>query len=448
MKTTKLFTTLAAFALVLGLGACDLTEDEETPTTSSDTSEPTGGDKGETEETSELTNYTVAFNFVDSDEEATSIPDYATAYIIGSWDSWGAFLPLTLDDGVYSYTFASIEAGTYEYKGVMWYTGEEVSWTNCVEIITEGTGNATLVVSEEEGDNYTQTIQVTLTETLEERGEPVVTYVITIGSLPAAPDGIVLYAAGNFNGTWNESGWYEWGDPVALTNNGDATYNLVLYELPVLNEHTEALSFEVLADDTTDETQDMWNYILGSHTFTADDVNVEEGATKSITIETSYTSWYEDGGVFPPLGEEEEDFYVAFINGNTGDFTSYDMTFTADIACWEGGSCTASHTQISDNHYAFYSSVASYYSGAVTNFELSANGHSFKTTAGVTIPSNESGTPIYIGICWVDNWQADTSSTTWDVDVTISAAGWQFIPSTQTVESFLNSYTVSAYWDN
>ncbi len=51
MKKTKLFTSIAALALVLGLGACDLTEEEETPDETGETTET--GEVTETGDTSD-----------------------------------------------------------------------------------------------------------------------------------------------------------------------------------------------------------------------------------------------------------------------------------------------------------------------------------------------------------------------------------------------------------
>lgn len=137
MKITKLLTSVAALALVLSLGACEGTTKEET-------SEDTAEDYVEPES---VTDYTVSFSFTE-DGKATTIPSYATAYIVGDWDEWKEFLPLEQTGAAtYSYTFDEISTGTHEYKGVMQYTYKEVSW-DCAQIITNDEGdNASFTIS-------------------------------------------------------------------------------------------------------------------------------------------------------------------------------------------------------------------------------------------------------------------------------------------------------------
>lgn len=100
------------------------------------------------------------------------------AYIIGSWDDWETFIPLVESNGVYSYTFDDLEVGLYEYKGVMWFDDEEVSWDDCVEIIPCNGENAILNVGS--SDKGKKTIQVELAEKLPERYQVVTTDVPTV----------------------------------------------------------------------------------------------------------------------------------------------------------------------------------------------------------------------------------------------------------------------------
>ncbi|MCD8195491.1 MAG: hypothetical protein LUD22_04270, partial [Coprobacillus sp.] len=63
MKKTKLLTSIAALALVLGLGACTEPEEEETTTTDDET---TGESTSDGDTTGEPTAYAVVGDFVDS----------------------------------------------------------------------------------------------------------------------------------------------------------------------------------------------------------------------------------------------------------------------------------------------------------------------------------------------------------------------------------------------
>ncbi len=158
MKKTKLLSSVLVLGLILTLGSCNKKEDDSLSNESVESSEDI---------VTSLSNYTLSITFIDETNNITYIPEYATAYIIGDFNSWGEFLPLTSSGNTYTYTFTSIEVGVHEFKGVMWYTGEVVSWDNCIEIITSGTGNASFQVEATEGDNYTKELTYSLTLTLE-----------------------------------------------------------------------------------------------------------------------------------------------------------------------------------------------------------------------------------------------------------------------------------------
>ncbi|MCD8204831.1 MAG: hypothetical protein LUC16_03305, partial [Coprobacillus sp.] len=356
------------------------------------------------------------------------------------------------DDGVYTLTIASIEVGSYEYKGVTVAKGETPAsdWSNVEEVITGtsgATGNAELVVSASEGDNYTHKITVSITGgVVAEPFEPEnykFSYLITIivdetegTALEAAPEGAELYVAGDFN----ISSGTTWADPIKLYDNGDGTYYLGLDFVPTADK-----SFEILADDTTDSTQDMWGYIIGEHTITSEEVSSEEEhPVVSISITTEYVGWYIDGGVFPPLGENVEFYVLIYDNSTTTGLTGSDSaTFTAQVACWSDGtndSCTATEAQTTTgSKYVFYSEIATAPQNTNTWFSF-AIGSSTMSIAASNIPSNESGTPVYVNYGWMDSsWMAGQS---WNANDN-GEGTWSYLAEGQTIEAFAQAITLS-----
>ncbi len=188
MEKTKLLTSICAFALVIGLGACDKTTNDDA--TGSEENTDSDSSSSEPIPPQTINNLTISISFTDEQDYPVSIPDYGCAYIVGSFDSWETFIPLTIQEGVYSTTFEEIEVGSYEYKVVMWYTDYTVSWSDCVEITSE---NQTLeVTKDDEGKtlNYSYLLSASLEELGQVEGEEALD--ITLGILNKIPHNIWL----------------------------------------------------------------------------------------------------------------------------------------------------------------------------------------------------------------------------------------------------------------
>ncbi len=157
-------TCLLALGLVTACNNDDEVEDDGNVNAPSDTGTDTGTDDGgsssSTTETVTLENYVLSISFVDEEGTVTPYED-VDLYLAGDWNSW-AFDKCTLgDDGVYTLTIASITTGTHEYKGVTCAETPASDWSNVDEVITEGTGNAKLVVSESDGGGQAITVSPT-----------------------------------------------------------------------------------------------------------------------------------------------------------------------------------------------------------------------------------------------------------------------------------------------
>ncbi len=222
MKKTKLLTSLAALALVLGLGAC--TEIEDTSTSSGATDETTDTTSETTETTpstgeATVENYTLSFTFTLEESPAT-VESYESLYIAGDFNEWG-FDILTENEGAYEITIPSIAVGEHSYKVLLAYTGSP-DWNNEIIPVLEDNANATFTVAE--GDTgyaleweLTQAFGEYLTE-ITTRTDFVVNFYFTDGttyySIPSYAD---AYLAGGFTG--GES----WDNPTV----GSDTYKLV-----------------------------------------------------------------------------------------------------------------------------------------------------------------------------------------------------------------------------
>lgn len=330
MIKTKILCSLSALVLVLSLGACTETLDD-----TKDTSE------GETTY-EEISEYTLNFIFLDNEGNQTTIPEYATAYIIGSWDSWTEFLELTESSGTYSYTFSSIVEGTYTYKGVMYYTDKTVSWENCVEIITDNGKDAPLTISKE--DEGGQTIEIELTETL---------------AAPITDEDICNDIFDSINSIEDLSTYWS---AIHLTTSGDGQEEL----LYLTTKSGYPYGYSYLEDTTSKETVE--SYILDGYQYTYKanlTSNEEEYDTQT------YSKKYED------IVKKDEYLEIFDLISNILDEENETYTLeTTDFVLTKSGSSytlviTESKTVDDNQHEATYTYTY------VTNssYELTAFGY-------------------------------------------------------------------------
>ncbi len=245
MKKTKLLTTLAAFVLVLGLGACDQVTEENTPTEGSDTTETT--ETPDTEESEDgdvtITNYTLSFTFTLSEEKQT-LPSYESLYIAGDFNDW-AFSELTLNEEAYEVTIPSITVGEHQYKVLLAYSGAP-DWDNEIIPANEDNTNATFTVSEgDTGYSLTYELTKSFSDYLEEistRTNFTVYFHFTDASheatysIPSYADGYVTGYITSEN-TWTD---YTIGGDWKLVAAEDGTYSVTFATI-----HTGVVTYNI-----------------------------------------------------------------------------------------------------------------------------------------------------------------------------------------------------------
>ncbi len=224
MKKTKLLTTLAAFVLVLGLGACDEVTQENTPDEGSETTETTeSGDTTEGTTPSEPTAYAIVGDFTDN--------------------SWNAS-PAT-DSDYY------IPAGTEEYKVTVTIDSEPVGtedwttygpWAAGFRVVNYGTWDLAVGYSHLDGDS-TGAWQGSSDNNIAVNWGATYDLVITFGDTPSIlvtqvgptllgveVDGVINYIDGGLVGSYSYEGSLttniDEAIPVTCTEVDDGGYYL------------------------------------------------------------------------------------------------------------------------------------------------------------------------------------------------------------------------------
>ncbi|MCD8195486.1 MAG: hypothetical protein LUD22_04245 [Coprobacillus sp.] len=176
MKLKKCLVILPLLALTL-TGCEGASSDSSTSTSSSE--EETSS------EVTTLSNYTLSIEFIYA-EEVESVPEYADAYITGSFNNW-TFEALTENESRYEITFATIKAGTYEYQVCLGYDAETAG--SYSYRITQS--NETFTITGEEGDGYVNKVSLTASNTLD--------------SIIPDPSSVIKNVKVKFNVVYNES---------------------------------------------------------------------------------------------------------------------------------------------------------------------------------------------------------------------------------------------------
>ncbi len=303
MKKTKFLTCIAALGLILSLGACDTIENTTSPDTPQETTsdedspedtpkgdeggdtgeDPTnpdeGGDTGTTpggddnpdnpgegsgstqggDETT-LTDYTLSIAIL-YDEEKQVVPYSGLAFIQGSWD-WTEWETLTYNSvsGEYEYTFSTISVATYEFQLVLGY--DETNFGYGYRITQDG-NNVKFTITGEEGDGYTNHVEVTSLSPLSDIlpdpdsfiSDVKVTFDITYGE--ESQDAL------SYGTLWIQGSWDSWKDFLACsTEEGKYTYTFsslapIEYEFVALIYYT---------DDELPSGDELWEYQVNDNT--------------------------------------------------------------------------------------------------------------------------------------------------------------------------------------
>ncbi len=358
MKKTKLFTSLVALALVLGLGACDLTEetpDESDKTTetgeTSESTEPSesseSSETGDTSESSEtgdtgettpggdtgvstLSNYTLSIG-ISYNGDLVTVPEYATAYIEGGWDNWTEWVSLTESvDGRYEYTFASIAPGTYEYQLVLAPNGQEPGWTYR---ITPDGGNASFTVTASDGDYYTNEVTVTASKALEEIiPDPDASYSnvkVTIDiTYNGASQGVLDYGTLWIEGSWNWNAGF-----VPCEKEGDKYVYTFDSLAPIEYEFLGVIYYT--GESLPTEEEGLWGYKVNNAncTFKVEGTEVTATLVATKALSEILPEKIEEKPVVYKLGALDESVYCyRYFNGTTTGTTFLNTTTEWDDA--------------------------------------------------------------------------------------------------------------------
>lgn len=312
---------------------------------SSDTSsenEPTEGDSSSSSSESgpvTLTNYTLSFTFKYSGV-SESCPEYASLYLVGSWDSWSQFNELEEgDNNTYTYTFNSIEASTtaYEYLVVLAYTDATVDYT-----YKTTADNQSFTVNEADGNSYTNDIEITLTNpfssiipnpTIPDKTNVTVTFKITYNEQEQkALDYASLRITGTFNGwdSWyecdtdDEGNYYYTFETLSVTT---YTYCAVLYYTGEENEGNP-YEYKVNGEDATFEV--------------SADVNDDHGNVQASLVATNTLSEILSEKVFNYADEDTTDYPVITVYDSLNRYTYYN----GDRVVIEGASVIGRHGKV------------------------------------------------------------------------------------------------------
>ncbi len=343
-------------------GVCE--EGDDTCLVDEDVTEGSGVLPGESDDTSSDSNlggtsfsaYTLSIAIKYNGENET-VPEYANAYINGSYDNWDNdwdILTYNSNTQEYEITFSSIETGTYEYQLVLDYTDStSIGYTYRV---TQDGQNATFTVGEDDGDGYTNNVEISTSSALNEIIPSLDTMNTNITiefdikleggtSYENALDYASLRITGDFN-NWSE--WYECeterdesydyytytfseiapttysycavlyytgeeydGDPYDYKVNGDnasitiseditegATIKVELTATKTLSEILPERQYAFSDEDTTDYPVLNAYNVLNQYTYYNGDRVVLEGASvigkhgKVLTIQQTYSSSY------------------------------------------------------------------------------------------------------------------------------------------------------------
>lgn len=148
MKKNKITGLLLAFCLILTACNGQQVEDDslESDSSTSEENESMSSSSSDDEDDSTISSYTLSFEFT-RDGESTTLAKWEAAYIIGSWDDFNSFLPLTKSGNTYSYTFKDIEIGNYEYLAIACYRDKEPSFDECIYLVGDELTYSTLTIS-------------------------------------------------------------------------------------------------------------------------------------------------------------------------------------------------------------------------------------------------------------------------------------------------------------
>ncbi len=262
-------------------------------------------------------------------------------------------------------------------------------------------------------------------------------------TLGEAPEGTILYVDGDYNGTWNTGGWYDWGEEKELTWNEGGWYDLTLDFIP-----EEGRSFEILAvnEGYGDSKDDRWNHIVGTYYIEGHDMSQIGDVYESIEVSTALGYWTDI------WNSNNDDFYVALLD-NSGERKEvlgegYWVGFHAANGVWSGNNwCQANQLMTSANQLAMYSEIGSISAAGTSPWFYVGINNSYMNIEQSNFPAVGEGIiPIYVNYGWMSNdWLNNTDpnqkgdqgqdETSWNA----TAYGWMYMDANENIADFITN---------
>ncbi len=388
-------------------------------------------------------------------------------YAAGDFDNWGEPIELTAGTSTYtlSLDFAPATGSSFEVIGYdsdsesyndVWSHDNIATYTFTESDISSALGGSAVSITATTTYSSWSEIFTGLTtggDTGEQGGGgsgSFVSYTITVALYGS--DGTTLFPVisdDSAYGVYINSGFDTGGDNSTwsnykMTNNKDGTYSYTYSSLPDAGTY----SVDIYAGDTDGVS---WSHQLGERFA----VSVSGNETGEYQAENPYKITITTGTDWEDLFALGDDgtFYIVLLD-NSGR-SSWSSSDTISMTCedeknvvkdyfGEKTSCTATQTKTSTSLIAFYSEAASGPEGDDfwCDITVSSNSNSHLSTKTTTIPSNTSGTPVYICYAWMsDDWLKASSSTWWDA--TAYDNGWHYMPSGTTISDYVASLTIT-----
>ncbi|MCD8209869.1 MAG: hypothetical protein LUC31_03565 [Coprobacillus sp.] len=414
---------------------------------------PTCGEGGYTTYTCEC-----GYSYTGNETQATGVH---------TWSDW---TPDSTDTSSHIHTCSVCETTEKESHTITYVTdGDSTHHPYCAVCGYTGESVAHTIVTTEDSDytytycsvcNHLLSKDAKVTEVFES-----FTYHITIndnsGNSLGYAEGITLFVKGSYNGTWNEGGWYEWGDAQELTWNEElGTYDLVLDFIPENSSSnlSEARYFYVYYSltDSINDASDIYKvgyYEIGT---SENDPNAVGVIEKAISISTSLSSW-EDLTSSSEGSDTPTDFYVVIfdyessskstlystyttLSGGLNDDETYNYFDGSDSTTFTSGETAAEYY----NQPYVVSGKGSAEAGYKTGFWFTAYHDSWQDQLVLggymgTIPDTSENTVAVF--CLVKSMEADHS--TWEpwcatTNITGISNGW--VTDVPSIETFFSTY--------
>ncbi|MCD8195118.1 MAG: Ig-like domain-containing protein [Coprobacillus sp.] len=226
-----------------------------------------------------------------------------------------------------------------------------------------------------------------------------------------ALDGDTLYITGDYDGTWNSDGWWDWGGYTALTETTDASGN-VAYSITLSSVIGGSHEFMICVGNS-------WNPIRSDNfTFTIATTAVS-GGTHYYPLLNCY-NFEEKFGEDPSATETE--FYIVFLDSGSATISNtYEIQ--GGKAVFNGSTKTTgtNATTGTTNKTCIYTSTpGTLTSGQTDSYWIWVSDTDINVSTGtITIPKNDTGYAVYTVEYDLSSTshQEDSTAGTWTTGV-------------------------------